>query len=205
MNSFRSDMIMFEHHQLRLVSWPSYSKATTLRSTGNIISRSKALLWVPKWHLHTPTFSWVYSRDSCWGQWLWDHFHGYGLLAILTWSGPTAARLWQLSPTRPITSTEHKVHSWNFKEAAHVSGHEIKSCGRYNICWSLHKTNRYTPVSLTHVATQIVAAKTLLYAWHFASDVSARIRTLLNQEQENRLTTSANSVIRNRQFYLLLR
>ena len=127
-----------------------YLDATTSSSTGNIISRSKALLWVPKWHLHTPTFSWVVLRDSCWVHWPWDHFHGWGSLTILTWSGRTAARLWELSSTRPTTSTEHKLYNWNFNQAARVSGHEIKYCGQYNICWSVYKTNRYTPVSPTH-------------------------------------------------------
>ena len=38
-------------------------------STGDIISKSKALLWVPIRHLHAPTFSWVVQRDSYLGQW----------------------------------------------------------------------------------------------------------------------------------------
>ena len=45
---------------------------------------------------------------------------------------------------------KHKVHSWTFKRAARVSGHQIKASGRYYIWCSLYKTNRYTPVSLTH-------------------------------------------------------
>ena len=51
-------------------------KCNNFEFNGNIISRSKALLLVPKWHLHTPTFSWVVSRNSCWSRWPWDHFHG---------------------------------------------------------------------------------------------------------------------------------
>ena len=58
---------------------------------------------------------------------------------------------------------------------------------------------------LSTSATRNTAAKMFLTALHFASDVSAPIRTLLNQEQENRLTTSANGVIRNRKFHLPLR
>ena len=130
--------------------WTSYSNAITLSSTENIISRSKALLWVPKWHLHTPTFSWVVPRDSCWSRWPWDHF-----IAKVHW------RYWHevVARSRDFDSfprrsqqlpPEHKVYGWNFNQAARVSGHQIKSCGRYNICWSVYKTNRYTPVSHTH-------------------------------------------------------
>ena len=32
----------------------------------------------------------------------------------------------------------------------HVFLNTKSSCGRYNICWSVNKTNRYTPVSSTH-------------------------------------------------------
>ena len=96
---------------------------------------------------------------------------------------------------------EHKVYGWNFNRAARVSGHQIKSCGRYNICWSVYKTNRYTPVS----ATRNTATKMFLTALHFASDVSAPIRTPFNQEQENLTDHLCKRVIRNRKFHLPLR
>ena len=63
----------------------------------------------------------------------------------------------------------------------------------------------HTSISYPQVATRNTAAKIFLTALHFASDVSALIRTPLNQEQENWLTTSANGVIRNRKFHLPLR
>ena len=63
----------------------------------------------------------------------------------------------------------------------------------------------HNSISYLQVSTRNTAAKMFLTALHFASDVSAPIRTPLNQEQENWLTTSANGVIRNRKFYLPLR
>ena len=61
----------------------------------------------------------------------------------------------------------------------------------------------HTSISYPHIATRNTAAKMFFTALHFASNVSAQIRTLLNQKQENWL--SANGVIRNRTFHLPLR
>ena len=68
--------------------------------------------------------------------------------------------------------TEHKVYGWNFNQAARVSGHQIKSCRRYNICWSVYKTNRYTPVSPTHK----VPPETLLQKWSDSDTFESRAR-----------------------------
>ena len=40
-------------------------KCNNFEFNGKHYLQVQALLWVPKWHLHTPTFSWVVSRDSC--------------------------------------------------------------------------------------------------------------------------------------------
>ena len=80
----------------------------------------------------------------------------------------------------------------------------------YYSLWFTHRSREYIYIhvhynSYPQVATRNTAAKIFLTALHFASDVSAPIRTPLNQEQENWLTTSANGVIRNRKFHLPLR
>ena len=70
------------------------------------------------------------------------------------------------------------------KRPARVSVHKIKACGRYNICLSPYKTNRYIPVSLTHKLPSETLQK-FLTALHFASNITVPIWTLLNQEQQN--------------------
>ena len=96
------------------------------------------------------------------------HFHGSSRGTVVKVSSPETIfmakvywRYWHKVVARPRDfdsfprrsqqfPPEHKVYGWNFNQAARVSGHQIKSCGRYNICWSVYKTNRYTPVSPTH-------------------------------------------------------
>ena len=99
---------------------------------------------------------------------------------------------------------EHKVHGRNFNWAARVSRHQVLWAIQYLlIC--IQNQQIHTSISYPQVATRNTAAKMFLTALPFASDVSAPIRTPLNQEQENWLTTSANGVIRNRKFHLPLR
>ena len=113
-----------------------------------------------------PRHCYGYQNDTCIRQ----HFHGSSRWTAVEVSGPETIfmvkvmihrRYWHEVVIRPQDFDNfllrgqqllprHKVYSWNFNQVARVSGHLIKSCGRYNICWSLYKTNRYTPVSLTH-------------------------------------------------------
>ena len=101
---------------------------------------------------------------------------------------------------------EHKVYSWNFLLAARASGHPNQVLWTIQYLFiSIQNQQIHTSISYPQVAIRNTAAKMFLTALHFASNVSAPIRTLLNQKQENWLTTSSNGVIRNRQFHLSLR
>ena len=124
----------------------------------------------------------------------------------LTWSGRTAARFWQLSLTRPTTSTRAKSSRLKFEpnSTCFWTPNQVLWAIRYLLIY-IQNQKIHTSISYPQIATRNTSAKMFLTALHFASDVSAPIRAHLNKEQDNWLNTSANGVIKNRKFHLSLR
>ena len=169
--------------------WSSYSYATTLSSTGNIISRSKALLWVTKWHQNfmgrlegqlwrsvaLRPFSWLRFIDDIDMKWS----HGRGTLTAFLDEATTSTRAQSSQLKFPSSSTCFRTPNQVLWAIQYLL-----------IC--IQNQQIHTSISCPQVASRYTAAKMFLTALHFASNVSAPIRTLLNQEQKNWLTTSAN-------------
>ena len=196
-------------HRLWLNFWPSYSNAISLSSTGV----QRETLSPGPWHCYG------YQNGTCIRQ----HFHGSSRGTVVE-----AVALRPLSWLRFIDDIDmNRSHGretlTTFLDEANNYHPSIKFTAEIptkqhvfldtkpSLVGDTISLALYTKPTDTHHYLLPTSChpkhccKVFLTALHFASDVSAPIRTLLSQEQENSLTTSANGVIRNRKFHLPLR